>query len=36
MPQEKIEEKGDAPANRAGSDEEIAIGIIFLAKKTLF
>lgn len=32
MPQEKIEEKGHVPANRAGSDEEMAQGIIFLTK----
>lgn len=32
MPQEKIQEKGHVPANRAGSDEEIAMGVIFLAK----
>jgi len=32
MPQEKIDEKGHVPANRAGSDEEMAQGVIFLAK----
>jgi len=32
MPQEKIDEKGHVPAQRAGSDEEMAQGIIFLAK----
>ncbi|PBP16200.1 putative Vacuolar fusion protein CCZ1 [Diplocarpon rosae] len=32
LPDEKIEEKGHVPAQRAGSDEEMAQGIIFLAK----
>lgn len=32
LPDEKIQDKGHVPANRAGSDEEIAQGIIFLAK----
>lgn len=32
LPQEKIQEKGHVPANRAGSDEEMAQGIIFLTK----
>ena len=32
LPKEKIQEKGHVPANRAGSDEEMAQGIIFLAK----
>jgi len=32
MPQEKIKEKGHVPAQRSGSDEEMAQGIIFLTK----
>jgi NAD(P)-dependent dehydrogenase (short-subunit alcohol dehydrogenase family) len=32
MPQEKIDEKGHVPMGRAGSDEEMAQGIIFLTK----
>jgi NAD(P)-dependent dehydrogenase (short-subunit alcohol dehydrogenase family) len=32
IPKEKIDEKGHVPAKRAGSDEEMAQGIIFLAK----
>lgn len=33
MPKEKVEEKGHAvPAGRAGSDEEMAMGVIFLAR----
>jgi len=32
MPKEKIEEKGHVPMNRAGSDEEMAQGVIFLTK----
>jgi len=32
LPDEKIEEKGHVPAKRAGSDEEMAQGVIFLAK----
>jgi NAD(P)-dependent dehydrogenase (short-subunit alcohol dehydrogenase family) len=32
MPQEKIDEKGHVPMGRAGSDEEMAQGVIFLAK----
>ncbi|KAI9054152.1 hypothetical protein LZ554_001323 [Drepanopeziza brunnea f. sp. 'monogermtubi'] len=32
LPDEKIEEKGHVPAKRAGSDEEMAQGILFLAK----
>ena len=32
MPQEKIEEKGHVPANRAGHDEEMAQAVIFLTK----
>lgn len=32
MPQEQIDEKGHVPMGRAGSDEEMAQGIIFLAK----
>jgi NAD(P)-dependent dehydrogenase (short-subunit alcohol dehydrogenase family) len=32
MPQEKIKGKGRVPAQRSGSDEEMAQGVIFLAK----
>lgn len=32
MPQEKIDEKGHVPAGRAGSDDEMGMGILFLAK----
>jgi NAD(P)-dependent dehydrogenase (short-subunit alcohol dehydrogenase family) len=32
MPKENIDEKGHVPAKRAGSDEEMAQGVIFLAK----
>lgn len=32
LSKEKIDEKGHVPANRAGSDEEMAQGVIFLAK----
>jgi NAD(P)-dependent dehydrogenase (short-subunit alcohol dehydrogenase family) len=32
MPQEKIEEKGHVPIRRAGSDEEMGIGVLFLAR----
>lgn len=32
MPQEKIDEKGHVPMRRAGSDEEMAQGVLFLAK----
>jgi NAD(P)-dependent dehydrogenase (short-subunit alcohol dehydrogenase family) len=32
MPQEKIDEKGHVPIGRAGSDEEMAQGVLFLAK----
>jgi len=32
MPQETIEEKGHVPIGRAGSDEEMGMGILFLAK----
>ncbi|EXJ94092.1 hypothetical protein A1O1_02485 [Capronia coronata CBS 617.96] len=33
MPKEKVEEKGHAvPAGRAGTDEEMAMGVIFLSK----
>ena len=34
IPQEKIEEKGYVPANRAGQDAEMAQAIIFLTKNT--
>lgn len=32
MPKEQIEEKGHVPMNRAGTDEEMAQGVIFLSK----
>jgi NAD(P)-dependent dehydrogenase (short-subunit alcohol dehydrogenase family) len=32
MPKEKIEDKGHVPMGRAGADEEMAEGILFLAK----
>lgn len=32
MPNEKVKEKGHTPAQRPGSDEEMAQGVIFLAK----
>ena len=32
MPQEKIDEKGHVPVGRAGSDEEMGMGVLFLAK----
>jgi len=32
LPDERIKEKGHVPANRAGTDEEMAQGVIFLAK----
>ena len=32
LPQEKIDEKGHVPTGRAGSDEEMAQGILFLTK----
>jgi NAD(P)-dependent dehydrogenase (short-subunit alcohol dehydrogenase family) len=32
LPAEKIKEKGHVPAKRPGSDEEMAQGVIFLAK----
>ena len=32
MPVEKIQEKGHVPAERPGSDEEIAQAVLFLAK----
>ena len=32
MPQEKISEKGHVPADRAGSDEEMAQAVVFLTK----
>jgi NAD(P)-dependent dehydrogenase (short-subunit alcohol dehydrogenase family) len=32
LPKEKIEEKGHVPMGRAGADEEMAQGVIFLAK----
>ena len=34
MPIEKIQEKGHVPAQRPGSDEEMAQAVIFLAKNT--
>ena len=32
MPAEKVQEKGHVPANRPGSDEEMAQAVIFLCK----
>jgi len=32
LPNEKIEEKGHVPKGRAGSDEEMGMGVLFLAK----
>ncbi len=32
MPKEKIDDKGHVPMGRAGADEEMAQGVIFLAK----
>ena len=32
LPDEKIQEKGHVPAGRAGSDEEMAQAVLFLAK----
>ena len=32
MPQEKIDEKGHVPTGRAGSDEEMGMGVLFLAR----
>jgi len=32
LPKEKIDEKGHVPMGRAGSDEEMGMGIMFLAK----
>lgn len=32
MSQEMIDEKGHVPIKRAGSDEEMAQGVLFLAK----
>lgn len=34
MPAEKVQEKGHVPANRPGSDEEMAQAVIFLCKNT--
>ncbi|KAK5009686.1 hypothetical protein LTR39_004882, partial [Cryomyces antarcticus] len=34
LPAEKIQEKGHVPAQRAGSDEEMAQGVLFLTKNT--
>ena len=34
MPQEKIDQKGHVPAGRAGTDEEMAQAVLFLAKNT--
>ena len=36
MPAEKIQEKGYVPADRPGSDEEMAQAVIFLAKNMYF
>lgn len=32
LPDEKIEEKGHVPMGRAGEDDEMAMGVLFLAK----
>ena len=32
LPDEKVQEKGHVPAQRAGSDEEMAQAVVFLAK----
>ncbi|TVY60647.1 Short-chain dehydrogenase/reductase SAT3 [Lachnellula suecica] len=32
LPKEKIDEKGHVPAGRAGSDEEMGMGVLFLAR----
>jgi NAD(P)-dependent dehydrogenase (short-subunit alcohol dehydrogenase family) len=32
LPQEKIDEKGHVPMGRAGSDDEMGMGVLFLAK----
>jgi len=34
LPDEKVQEKGHVPTERAGSDEEMAMAILFLAKNT--
>jgi NAD(P)-dependent dehydrogenase (short-subunit alcohol dehydrogenase family) len=34
VPAEKIQEKGHVPMQRAGSDEEMAMAVLFLAKNT--
>lgn len=34
LPKSKIEEKGHVPLGRPGKDEEMAMGIMFLAKNT--
>ena len=34
LPAEKIKEKGHVPAERAGSDEEMAMAVLFLARNT--
>ncbi|KAI4135710.1 MAG: hypothetical protein LQ347_000440 [Umbilicaria vellea] len=34
LPDEKVQEKGHTPAQRAGSDEEMAQAVIFLARNT--
>lgn len=32
LPEEKIQEKGHVPVGRAGSDEEMGMGVLFLAR----
>lgn len=34
LPDEKIQEKGHVPMQRAGADEEMAMAVLFLAKNT--
>lgn len=34
MPDEKVQDKGHVPAQRPGSDEEMAQAVIFLTKNT--
>ena len=34
LPHEKVKEKGHVPAERPGSDEEMAMAVLFLAKNT--
>jgi len=34
MPDQKVKDKGHTPAQRPGSDEEMAMAVLFLAKNT--